>query len=129
MKKDIESRDDLVMMLYAFYKKAFRDALIGHFFTEVVPLNLETHIPAIADFWEAIAFNTHGYRRNVMEVHQHIHQLSNIKKEHLNRWLELFTATVDEMFSGEKAILIKQRAQSIATLMDMKLNHQQTGRL
>src|SRR5215217_9143651 len=98
MKKDIESREDLETVLTAFYEKAFRDDLIGHFFTEVVPLDLETHIPVIADFWEAIVFNTRGYRKNVMEVHQHINHLSSIKKEHLDRWVKIFTETVDESF-------------------------------
>lgn len=129
MKKEIESREDLVMMLNAFYRKAFKDELIGRFFTEVVPLDLDTHIPVIADFWEAVIFGTHGYRKNVMEVHQHIHQLSAIKKEHLDRWVQLFTATADELFEGEKAILLKQRATSIATLMDIKLNHKPINKL
>ncbi len=58
-----------------------------------------------------------------MAVHEHIHQLSGIKKEHLDRWVHLFTTTVDEQFAGAKATLIKQRAASIATLMDIKLNY------
>lgn len=123
MKKDIESRADLEGLLRAFYEKAFTDELIGHFFTKVVPLNLDTHIPVITDFWEAIIFNKHTYKKNVMVVHQHIHHLSHIKKEHLDRWVQIFTGTVEDMFEGEKAELIKQRAISIATIMDIKLNH------
>ena len=125
--RDIETRDDIVSMLYSFYNRAFKDELIGRFFTEVVPLDLETHIPVIADFWESIVLGTRGYRKNVMEVHQHIHHLSAIKKEHLERWVFLFTGTVDALFKGDKAELMKQRARSIATLMDIKLNHSQTG--
>lgn len=123
MKRDVETREDLYNMLEAFYTKAFADDAIGHFFTEVVPLDLERHLPVITNFWEAIVFNTQGYRKNVMEVHQHIHHLYNIKKEHLQRWVQLFTTNVDEHFEGPKATLMKQRAQSIATLMDIKLNH------
>ncbi len=129
MKKEIENREDLVRLLNEFYRKAFKDEWIGRFFTEVVPLDLETHIPVIADFWEAVIFGTHGYRKNVMEVHQHIHQLSAIKKEHLDRWVKLFTETADELFEGEKALLLKQRATSIATLMDIKLNHKPINKL
>jgi len=128
-RKDIESRADIMQMLTSFYKTAFEDELIGRFFTEVVPLDLETHIPIIADFWESILFGTHGYRKNVMEVHKQIHNLSNIRKEHLDRWVEIFTKTVDELFEGDKAILMKQRARSIATLMDLKLNHEMPGKL
>lgn len=129
MKRDIESREDLEAFLKAFYKKAFADELIGHFFTEVVPLDLKTHIPVIADFWESIIFNKYNYRKNVMEVHQHIHNLSKIKKEHLDRWVKIFTETLDENFEGTKTELMKQRARSIATLMDIKLNHNQIPNL
>ncbi len=127
--KDIESRGDIENMLNSFYKKAFANNLIGHFFTEVVPLDLATHLPVIADFWEAVLFNTHSYRKNVMEIHQHIHQLSAIKKVHSDRWVQIFTATIDECFAGEKANLMKQRAQSIAALMDVKLNYKQFNKL
>lgn len=120
---DLANRSDIVSLLESFYSKAFADELIGRFFTEVVPLDLETHIPVIADFWEAVVFGKHGYRKNVMEVHQHIHGLSKIKKEHLDRWVQLFTGTVTVMFSGDHAERMKQRAVSVATLMDMKLNH------
>lgn len=123
MKKDIETRADLESLLRAFYEKAFADETIGHFFTQVVPLNLDTHIPVITDFWEAIIFNKHSYKKNVMVVHQHIHHLSHIKKDHLDRWVQIFTGTVDQFFEGDKATLIKQRATSIATIMDIKLNH------
>src|SRR6476469_8268058 len=122
-KRDIETRSDLVQLLETFYNKAVKDELIGRFFTEVVPLDLETHIPVIADFWESVILGAHTYRKNVMEVHQHIHSLSSIKKEHLDRWVLLFNQNIDEYFEGPKSILMKQRAASIATLMDIKLNH------
>jgi len=129
MKRDVETREDLYNLLQAFYTKAFADEKIGRFFTEVVPLDLDTHLPVITNFWEAIVFNTQGYRKNVMEVHQHIHQLSHIKKEHLDRWVQLFTTNVDEHFEGPKATLMKQRAQSIATLIDIKLNHNSINKI
>jgi hemoglobin len=128
MKRDIENREDLEQLLYAFYSKVFGDELIGLFFTEVVPLDLETHVPVIADFWEAIVFGKRGYSRNVMQVHQHIHQLSTIRKEHFDRWVTLFTQTLTERAEGPNAELMKQRARSLATLMDIKLNHQGIGR-
>ena len=127
--KDLEQREDIETILQQFYERAFADELIGFFFIEVVPLDLKTHIPVIADFWEAIVFGTHSYRKNVMEVHQHIHHLANIRKEHLQRWVALFTKTVDDHFQGPRSELMKQRAQSIATLMDIKLNHPSINKL
>ena len=127
MKRDVENREDIEVVLQDFYKQATQDPLIGHFFTEVMPLDIQQHIPVIAGFWEAILFGSRTYSKNVMEVHQHIHQLSVIKKEHLDHWVDLFTATVDRLYEGEKATLMKQRGRSIATLMDIKLNHNQIG--
>ena len=122
-KRDIATRADLEEMLTAFYKKVFKDEVISHFFLEVVPLSLEHHIPVITDFWESVLLDGKGYRKNVMALHQDINRLSSIKKEHLDRWIKIFSETVDEFFEGSKANLAKQRAQSIATMMDIKMNY------
>lgn len=121
VKKDIESRGDLEKMLETFYKKVFKDDLISHFFIEVVPLNLDTHIPVITDFWESVLLDGRGYRKNVMEIHLNISEKSKIEKAHLDRWVKIFSETVDEMFEGAKATLAKQRASSIATMMNIKI--------
>lgn len=110
-------------MLAHFYEKALADEVIGFFFTQVVPLDMAKHLPVITDFWESVVLGTRGYGKNVMAVHQHIHQLSAIRKEHLDRWVELFLQTIEEHFEGPNAILMAQRARSIATMMNLKLNH------
>jgi hemoglobin len=117
---DIEQRSDIERLLDVFYSKALVDPLIGYFFTEVVPLDMKTHIPVIADFWETVLFGKAAYKGDAMKVHRHIHQLSNFRDEHFKRWVQLFQQTVDELFSGSKAELAKQRAESIATLMRIK---------
>lgn len=118
---DIESRNDLEQLMTAFYAQAINDAVIGHFFTEVVKLNLKHHIPLIVDFWESVLLNGTQYQRNAMQPHMRLHQLSPMEPQHFSRWLQLFEKTVDAMFAGEKAELAKQRAQSIATLMQIKI--------
>lgn len=121
MKSDVETRRDLEEVLTAFYKEVFSDEVIAHFFTEVVQLDLKIHLPLIADFWEAVVFGKHSYGKNVMAVHQHIHAKAPIEKKHLDRWVFLFTQTVDAYAEGPNATLMKQRAASIATLMQLKL--------
>src|SRR5687768_9271900 len=116
MKRDIENTEDLERMLTLFYEKAFEDDMIQHFFITVVPLDLDHHLPLITDFWESVLLNKMGYRKNVMEVHLDISRKSLIKPEHLERWVSLFSGTVDQLFEGPRATLAKQRAQSIATM-------------
>ena len=81
MKRDLENRTDIEKLLGAFYEHAFRDELIGIYFTEVVPLDLASHLPVIADFWESVIFQNHAYRKNVMSIHAHIHHLKRIEKK------------------------------------------------
>lgn len=125
--KDITTREDLTRLMESFYQKALQDVVIGHFFTEVAPLKMETHIPLIVDFWETIIFDKAKYRGNVFGVHEHLHQVSAFKEEHFDRWIVLFKETVNELFFGEKAEIIKQKAESIATVMKIKLIHSGIG--
>jgi hemoglobin len=127
MKKDIMNREDLLLLMDKFYSKALTDASIGKYFTEVVQLNLEKHIPHITDFWETILFDTGKYFGNTMKVHEDLHEKSSFVSEHFNRWIALFKETVDEHFEGNNAEKIKQRAVSIATVMNIKMVHGGAG--
>lgn len=124
--KDIGTRDDLVILLNDFYSKAINDDLIGHFFTKVIPLNLETHVPVIADFWETILLNGRSYTKNAVLPHMHINRLSAMEKKHFDRWLLLFTESVDNYFQGENAETAKQRALSIATVIQIRISNAST---
>lgn len=124
---DIEMREDIIRLLEMFYKKATIDPVIGYYFTEVVPLDMEVHIPVIADFWETVLFGRAVYKGNVLDIHKHIHQLSAFREEHFVRWVSLFKETIDEMFRGDRAELAKQRADSIATIMKIKTIHGGSG--
>lgn len=117
---DIQSKEDLIALLNRFYQKALIDDEIGFFFTKVVQLNLEKHIPVIASFWDNILFSSTEYKGNPMQVHMDIYRKHWIEKKHFDRWLLLFSQSVDEMFVGNKAHLIKERALSIATVMQIK---------
>ena len=127
MKQDILNREDLLLLMDRFYSKAMTDQSIGHYFTEIVPLNLQKHIPVITDFWETILFDTGKYFGNTMKVHDDLHEKSPFKSEHFNRWMAMFKETVDENFQGNNAEKIKQRAISIATVMNIKMVHGGAG--
>ena len=45
-----------------------------------------------------------------------------LEKQDFDRWLSLFTTTVDELFEGQKAEEAKQRAVSIAGIFQYKMN-------
>jgi hemoglobin len=120
MKTDIKNRSDIEKLINAFYDKIKIDTKIGYFFTEVAHVNWEKHLPRMYDFWENIMFSTGDFVGNPMAKHKELHQKSTMTKAHFKHWNALFDETVDELFAGEKAEEIKQRAANIATAMMYK---------
>jgi hemoglobin len=120
MKTDIQSRKDIFLLMQQFYKKLLADESISYLFTDVAKINLEHHLPVLVDFWESILFQSDTYRKNAMQPHMNLHQKSPLKKSHFDTWLKYFTETVDELFEGENAFMAKERAKSIATVIQIK---------
>ena len=121
MKKDISNRADIQQLVDIFYIKVRADETIGYLFNEVAQVNWEQHLPRMYDFWENILFQTGSFKGNPMAAHVQLHQKSPLSAAHFDRWQQLFLATVDELFEGDMAELIKQRALSIATMMRIKV--------
>jgi hemoglobin len=111
---DIASRDDISTLVVAFYGRAFEDDLLGPVFVDVARLDLDAHLPVMCDFWETVILRAGIYRRNALEVHADLHGRSPLTPEHFGRWLDLWTATVDALFSGERSELAKVQATRIA---------------
>jgi hemoglobin len=123
MKQDIANRDDVKLLVDTFYDRVKKDETIGHIFNDIAKVNWDYHLPIMYNFWENILFFTGTYTGNPMKAHEKMHRVINFNPEHFRVWLQLFNATVDELFEGERAELAKQRAASIATVMQVKLLH------
>lgn len=119
--KDISTRADIELLMNNFYERLLADERINYIFTDVAKLDIKTHIPVIADFWESVLLNKNVYHNNTMKVHMVLNDKTPLSKEHFNVWLTHFTFTVDELFEGNIALLAKQRARSVATLMEIKI--------
>jgi hemoglobin len=119
--KDIETRDDLFVLLKSFYDKLLADATISYLFTAVARIDLEHHFPVLVDFWDMVLFQSDAYRKNAIQPHLALHHQSPLEKHHFDTWLKYFKATIDELFEGEKASVAKERATSIATVMQIKI--------
>ncbi len=121
---DLSDRADIDRLITQFYRRLMVDPEIGHFFTDVVHLDLDRHIPRIALFWESVLFQSGNFQGDPMLVHLQLHHRSPMEAPHFEVWLGHFGATVDEMFAGTMAETAKQRAYSIAMLMQVKINRE-----
>ena len=121
MKKDISNRKDIEILIRLFYEKVILDPVIGFIFTETVSINWEKHIPLIADFWESILLDNPVYKNNAMEMHYDLNKKMPLEKIHFDSWLSLFNQVIDELHEGKIATMAKKRAQSIAAVMQFKM--------
>lgn len=117
--KDIETREDLEFLLAEFYKIAVVDAEIGHHFDG---LDLAAHLPIIVDFWEKLLFGKQTYFGNPLAVHKILHEKSPLTLVNFQRWVQIFSDTVDKFFDGERADSAKLRAKMIAHSLNQNLN-------
>jgi hemoglobin len=78
----------------AFYEKLLKDDSINYIFTDVIKLDIKTHIPVIADFWESILLNRNIYRNNPMKIHLDIQNKTRLLKHHFDTWLDYLSSAV-----------------------------------
>ncbi|WP_288955890.1 group III truncated hemoglobin [uncultured Polaribacter sp.] len=122
MKPDISSRQDIKYIITSFYDLLLADKKMIPFFVDIVTQNhLEEHIEIITDFWNDILFDTNTYSNNVMQKHLDKNVFVKFKKEHFSIWVSYLFQTIDSNFIGEKAHNMKNRARSIATVMELKM--------
>lgn len=114
MDSDLIDRDDVRLLVEEFYRTAFRDPLIGPIFTDIARMDLDHHLPIMCDFWETVLFQAGLYRRNALQLHLALNAKFPLQREHFDRWLQIWKATVDAHFAGEKAELAKTQAGRIA---------------
>ena len=116
--QDITGRNEIAVLVNTFYEKVKKDKILSVMFVDV---HWDNHLPVMYDFWENVIFHTGNYSGNPMVKHHMVHQKNPLSKEHFEKWLLLFEETVDELFAGPNAISIKERARSIASIMEMKI--------
>tara|TARA_B100000809_G_scaffold43630_2_gene37885 strand:- start:15303 stop:15686 length:384 start_codon:yes stop_codon:yes gene_type:complete len=121
---DIESREDLFKVVDLFYKKLFDDKDVQHFFVDFMePESLKKHLNVLVDFWDGILFHSGTYTKNAMQPHIEKHKDVPFEAIHFEKWILHLFAAIDEQFKGLNAEVIKSRAQSIATVMQIRLLH------
>jgi hemoglobin len=113
-KPDLETRADCEVLVRRFYSRALADPLIGWIFVDVAKLDLETHIPKVASFWETVLLGSRSYGGGAFAPHAAVHDRARLRKAHFDRWLMLWTEAVDDLFAGPTADQAKAHAQRVA---------------
>lgn len=75
------------------------------------------HLEKMYTFWQTLLLDQHTYFGSPFPPHAQL----PVQHEHFVRWMLLFTATVDELFAGEKAMEAKWRAGKMAQMFEYKI--------
>ena len=122
-KRDLRDREDLELLLQAFYQELLQDKAMHTIFHDVAGIDLNEHLSRIADFWEHLLWHTGAYAGNPMDVHLELHQAWPLSPVLFARWLDTFARVGRALFQGPNLETAIERAHSMARIMQMKINN------
>ncbi len=117
IKKDIDSAEDIKLMVDSFYDKVNKDEMLSYVFNDYAKVNWQSHLPKMYNFWGSMLLGEQSYKGNPFFPHISL----PIEKKHFERWVSLFVKNIDEHFQGNTAENTKLRAKSIAHIFQSKL--------
>jgi len=122
IKPDIEGRIEIEQLVNAFYERVRGDEVLAPIFNDIAGTDWVNHLPKMYSFWETVLFRTGNYRGNPLAAHARLVNLTDMGRDKFDRWLTLFTSTVDALFSGERADHIKSCATDMANVIYSRIN-------
>lgn len=122
--KEIETRDDISLLVHTFYDNIRKDELLGPIFNGQIP---EDHWPAhlekLTDFWQTNLFGVAMFKGNPTQAHINTDKKMNhsITQNHFGHWLQLWFSTIDSLFEGTLANKAKNAARNMATAQFLRI--------
>jgi hemoglobin len=118
---DLDSRENVESFVDAFYRRVLVDAVLAPIFLDIAGIELGVHLGHIKDYWCKLLLGERDYQRHTMNIHRELNGKRSLEPEDFERWLCLFTATVDEDYAGPGAERAKRVAAAIAANMQKSL--------
>ncbi|MFT7031658.1 MAG: hemoglobin [Cyclobacteriaceae bacterium] len=121
-RKDIESREDIELLVHTFYSKVRKHTTLGPIFNQVID-NWDEHLDKLCGFWETNLFFVQKYKGNPLQTHLDVdkelgHQIDQL---HFGNWLNLWFETLDELYHDKNAEIAKHRARNMAHIMFIRI--------
>lgn len=120
--QDLENRNDIHKLVAHFYTKVRQDTEIGYFFNDTIT-NWDAHLEKLTDFWESNLFFTGSYKGNPAIAHAKVDAAHNnsMTEYHFGIWMNLWFASIDELFAGENAQRLKNNARKMSSHIFLRI--------
>lgn len=119
MKNDIKDLSDIKLLVDGFYAKVREDDLLAVIFNSKIGNNWPKHLDKMYRFWQTVLLDEHTYLGSPFVPHAKL----PVSAVHFERWLKLFSETMDELFEGEKAIKAKWQGERMAEMFLTKIEY------
>ena len=116
-KNDIRDINDIKLLVNNFYTKVRDDEFLAPVFNERIKDRWPHHLEKMYTFWQTVLLDDHTYFGAPFPPHVNL----PINKEHFEKWIELFTETINENFKGLIADEALWRAEKMAMMFQSKL--------
>lgn len=117
--KDILTLEDVKKLVDVFYAKVRENDMLAPVFNERIQNRWPEHLEKMYAFWQTILLEERTYFGSPFPPHAQL----PVGHAHFEQWMQLFTQTVDELFTGEKAKEAKWRAGKMAEMFEYKIEH------
>ncbi len=118
---DLDSPEKVAEMVRRFYQDVAQDDLLGPMFNDVAQVDWSEHLPKLTGFWCRALFGIEGYVGNPFRAHALVHAQRAFTTAHFERWLELFTDTVELGWEGPVAEQALALANNVARVHHARL--------
>lgn len=117
LKADIQSLEDVKLIVDDFYGKIRKDELLADVFNDVIQDRWPQHLDKMYSFWETVLLDKNTYYGAPFIPHRFL----QVQTHHFDRWLFLFDETVDQYFAGERAEKAKRQGHKMAQIFQYKM--------
>ncbi|MDF2450592.1 MAG: globin [Bacteroidota bacterium] len=119
MKKDIQTLEDIQLMVNTFYERIRENELLGPIFKDRIENRWPEHLEKMYRFWQTILLEEHTYHGAPFPPHATM----PVNEIHFTTWVQIFTATVNDLFEGPIAEEAKKRGTLMAAIFNSKISH------
>jgi hemoglobin len=119
------TEDSIAMLIDRFYAAIRRDPELGPVFENAIAEDeWPRHLATMRRFWSSVMLTSGQYSGNPVAVHRAV---EGLERPMFARWLALFEATAADLFAPEQAALFADKANRIATSLQLAIFHRLGG--
>ncbi|MFT5752409.1 MAG: hemoglobin [Flavobacteriales bacterium] len=122
MLRDLQNKSDIATLVHTFYSRIRKDVYLAPIFEKHIK-DWGTHLEHLTDFWENSLFMNGEYKGNPLKVHEKVdaEEGYKINEQHFGIWLNHWVQTIDDLFLGDNASILKLRARKMGTHIHVHL--------